>query len=385
MAQKIRIMQFVTGGFSGATSVAIDLTHAFGQLENVESLLVLRRKKSTTSNKLATLEQRGIPYALVSGVAHAITVYQLAKLCRKWKPDILVAHGFPEHILGRWAGLFAQVPHWVQVEHNSRERYTSWKLWQSRFLSKKTRYSVGVSEGVTEVLRSQRLFSRIVAIPNGVDTDKFVRHSQNTIGQRPKDLIMVARFAKSKDQITLIQALGLLKAQGICPNLSFFGGGSSRYLKKVKELAARYSLESQVSFCTHTPNVDQELAAHKIFVMSSFYEGLNLSVLEAMASGCVVVGSDAVGVRELIRDGDDGFVFKIGDSERLANIIESILAAPENFQSFADKARLKAQQFYDKKYVNQAYQDLLLPLVTGRVNDENHMTRDIGQPSTQAR
>ena len=52
MAQKIRIMQFVTGGFSGATSVAIDLTHAFGQLENVESLLVLRRKKSTTSDKL---------------------------------------------------------------------------------------------------------------------------------------------------------------------------------------------------------------------------------------------------------------------------------------------------------------------------------------------
>ena len=99
----------------------------------------------------------------------------------------------------------------------------------------------------------------------------------------------------------------------------------------------------------------------------------------------MVVGSDAVGVRELIRDGDDGFVFKIGDSERLANIIESILAAPENFQSFADKARLKAQQFYDKKHVNQAYQDLLLPLVTGRVNDENHMTRDIGQPSAQAR
>ena len=65
MAQKIRIMQFVTGGFSGATSVAIDLTHAFGQLENVESLLVLRRKKSTTSDKLATLEQRGIPYALI--------------------------------------------------------------------------------------------------------------------------------------------------------------------------------------------------------------------------------------------------------------------------------------------------------------------------------
>ena len=382
MAQKIRIMQFVTGGFSGATGVAIDLARAYVLQDTIESLLVFREKKTTTEDKLQKLAQEQIPYAVVSGATHMATIYQLAKLCRAWKPDILVVHGFPEHILGRWAGLLAQVPHWVQVEHNSRERYTSWKLWQSRFLSKKTRYSVGVSEGVADVLRSQGLYSHIVAIPNGIDTDKFARHSQNTIGQRPKDLIMVSRFAKSKDQMTLIKALGLLKARDICPNVSFFGGGSSRYLKKVQEHVVRYGLESQVSFCAHTPHVDQELAAHKIFVMSSFYEGLNLSVLEAMASGCVIVGSDAVGVRELIRDGNDGFVFKIGDSERLANIIESILAAPDHFQSFADNARLKAQQFYDKKHVNQAYQDLLLPLVTGGANDENHITHDIDESST---
>lgn len=377
MVQKIRIMQFVTGGFSGATGVAIDLARAYVQQGQIESLLVFREKRTTTEDKLQTLVQERIPYAVVSGVTHMVTIYQLTNLCRAWKPDILVVHGFPEHILGRWAGFLAQVPSWVQVEHNSRERYTSWKLWQSRFLSKKTRYSVGVSEGVADVLRSQGLYSDIVAIPNGIDTDKFARHSQHTIGQRPKDLIMVSRFAKSKDQMTLINALSLLKDRGLRPNVSFFGGGSSRYLKKVQKQVVRYGLGSQVSFCVHTPNVDQELAAHKIFVMSSFYEGLNLSVLEAMASGCVIVGSDAVGVRELIRDGDDGFVFKIGDSERLANIIESILAAPENFQSLADKARLKSQQFYDKKHVNQAYQDLLLPLVTGRVNDEGHITHDI--------
>ena len=378
MDYKIRIMQFVTGGFSGATSVAIDLARAYGQQDNIESLLVFRQKKTTTADKLQKLAQEQIPYAVVSGAMHIITIYQLTKLCRTWKPDILVVHGFPEHILGRWAGLLAHVPHWIQVEHNSRERYTSWRLWQSRFLSKKTRYSVGVSEGVADVLRSQGLHSRIVAIPNGIDTDKFAQHSQNAIGQRPKDLIMVSRFAKSKDQITLVKALGLLKARGVCPNLSFFGGGSSRYLKRVQRLVARYGLGSQVSFCAHTPHVDQELAAHKIFVMSSFYEGLNLSVLEAMASGCVIVGSDAVGVRELIHDGVDGFAFKIGDSEHLANIIESILAAPEEFQSFADKARLKAQQFYDKQHVNQAYQDLLLPLVSVHSNDESHVAHEVG-------
>ena len=78
MAQKIRIMQFVTGGFSGATSVAVDLAQAFGQIDGVESLLVLRRKKTTTPERLATLKQRGIPYALVSGFAYVITISQIA-------------------------------------------------------------------------------------------------------------------------------------------------------------------------------------------------------------------------------------------------------------------------------------------------------------------
>ena len=363
MAQKIRIMQFVTGGFSGATSVAVDLAQAFGQIDGVESLLVLRRKKTTTPERLATLKQRGIPYALVSGLAYVITISQMARLCREWKPDILVVHGFPEHILGRWAGLWARVPHLVQVEHNSRERYTPWKLWQSRYLSQKTGYSIGVSEGVANVLREQGLHSRIVAIPNGIDTDKFAQGSQTPIAHRPKDLIMVSRFAKSKDQMTLIQALILLRAKGLRPRLSLFGAGNRRYLSQVQALVTKHDLDAQVTFCAHTPHVAQELAEHKVFVMSSFYEGLNLSVIEAMASGCVVVGSEAVGVKELIHDGEDGFLFKIGDAERLAQILESILVNPESFQRLADNTRLKAQQLYDKTRVHRAYRDLLLPLV----------------------
>ena len=369
MAQKIKIMQFVTGGFSGATSVAVDLARACGEWDGVESLLVLRRKKTTTSEKLAVLERGNIPYRLVSGLTHLVTIYQLTRLCRTWKPDILVVHGFPEHILGRWAGLFAQVPHLVQVEHASRERYTFWKLWQSRFLSKRTRYSIGVSEGVAEVLHAQKLSSVIVPIPNGIDTYKFSHEGVNAILRRPKDLVMIGRFSKGRDQACLIDALVALRARGLSPRLSLIGSGNRRYLNRVKTLVSEHGLDAQVTFCSHTPRVAQELAAHKIFVMSSFYEGLNLSVIEAMASGCVVVGSEAVGVRELIRDGEDGFLFKIGDSEGLANIIESILSDPERYQVCADRARLKAQQFYDKQRVNQAYQDLLLPLVNGETNN----------------
>jgi hypothetical protein len=66
----------------------------------------------------------------------------------RFRPDILVAHGFSEHLWGRYAGLLAQVPHLVHVEHNTRERYTRWRLKQTRWLAARTDRIVGCSEGV---------------------------------------------------------------------------------------------------------------------------------------------------------------------------------------------------------------------------------------------
>lgn len=126
-------------------------------------------------------------------------------------------------------------------------------------------------------------------------------------------------------------------------------------------------LEKQVTFCAHTPNIDQELAKHKIFVMSSFYEGLNLSVLEAMASGCVVVGSKTVGVEELITNGQDGFLFDIQDSITLAEILEKVLQSPSKYQYLADHSREKACRHYDKQVRNAAYEKLFLSLIKTRV------------------
>lgn len=365
MEKPLKVLHFVTGGFSGATKVAVDLITAHNQIESVESLLVLRRKKTTVAKKLTELDQIGVDYRIVTGSTHLATVYELKQLCEQWQPDILVAHGFPEHLLGRRAGLLAKVPHLVQVEHNSRERYTPWKRYQTCQLSKATDTVVAVSEGVAQVLAQQNLQAPIQAIANGIDTTRFGGVNLLPITDRPQDLIMVGRYAKSKDHVTLIKAMHKLKQKGVMPNLTLVGDGRARYKKEVKALVESYALESQVNFIDYSSEVDKLLLQHKVFVMSSRFEGLNLAVLEAMASGCVVIGSTAVGVEELINDKQDGFLFQIGDARQLADTIELVLSNPAEYQPLAEAAREKALKKYDKSHVSQAYYELFQQLLEG--------------------
>ena len=360
--KKIRVLHFVTGGFSGATSVAVDIITGHQAYSDIESLLVLRQKKTTTSEKLASLEKKGINYQLVINSPHFATSKQLQQIIKEWQPDILVAHGFPEHIIGRTAGKKANVPHMVQVEHNSKERYTFIKLWQTRHLSQFTDSVVAVSKGVAQVLNKQQLKAPIIAIHNGIDPARF-DNQPLPIQSRPDDIIMVARFAKSKDHATLIEALNLLKQKNITPTLTLVGSGKTSYQNLANNLVKKYGLSQQVTLINHSNEIPQLLAKHKIFVMSSRFEGLNLSVIEAMAAGCLVIGSDAVGVNELIEHKKDGLVFSIGDAQTLANQLESVLTNPLNFETMTIQARQKVLSYYTKSRMLKDYYDVFTEIM----------------------
>ncbi|KAB2896501.1 MAG: glycosyltransferase, partial [Burkholderiaceae bacterium] len=93
-----RVLHFVTGGFSGATQVAVDLVRAHGASGRFEALLVLRKKRNTAHERVEALRAQGLAVEVVAGWAHAATVWQLKALCERFRPDILVAHGYSEHL-----------------------------------------------------------------------------------------------------------------------------------------------------------------------------------------------------------------------------------------------------------------------------------------------
>lgn len=360
----LRVLHFVTGGFSGgATQVAIALVNAAQASSTMTPLLALRRKSHSPKERIAQLQRDGVPLVLVAGWSHIATIWHLARVCRQFRPDILVAHGFSEHLWGRYAGLLAKVPYLVQVEHNTRERYTRWRLMQSRWLAKHTVRIVGCSEGVEQALLAQGLpAARILAILNGIALAPFAGASAVDFSSREPALVMVARLSKQKDHATLIHALALLRARGLTPVLHLAGGGKSAHRKPLEQLVNALGLQDQVRFLGVIRNVPALLMQSQIAVLSTHYEGMPLALIEGMAAGCAVVASHVPGVREIIREGIDGILVAPKDPAALADALEALLKNPEHAAKLACAARDRALSEFSVERMHQGYERLFLDI-----------------------
>lgn len=358
------VIHFVTGGFSGgATQVAIALVNAARASGRMEPLLVLRRKRRGDPARIEELRAAGVPVEVVPGWSHAATVWALASLCRRWRPDVLVAHGFSEHLWGRYAGLLARVPALVHVEHNTRERYTRWRLAQTRWLARRTARIVGCSEGVRQVLLAMGMPpERTVAISNGIRLQPFADAGSHPVAAREAGIVMVARFSKQKDHATLVRAVALLRERGLRPPLLFAGAGKPARRGPVERLARDLDLDGQVRFLGLQRDVPGLLMRHRIGVLSTHYEGMPLALIEAMAAGCAVVGSAVPGVREVIRDGIDGLLVPPTDPAALADALERLLRDDALASRLGDAARAQACTHFSRERMNDDYERMLLEL-----------------------
>jgi glycosyltransferase involved in cell wall biosynthesis len=354
------VVHFVTGGFSGATQVAVDLCLSALQGGPFEPVLILRHKPHTPMARVEALRAQGLRVLLVPAYwVHRRTQTVLARLLAEIQPLALLAHGFPEHLIGRQAGLDAGVPVLIQVEHNSRERYMPWSLRESRRLAEKSAALVGVSEGVRQSLLAQGLpADKTLAIPNGVDLSRFAAVG----GEREAGLVMSARFARQKDHATLIEAMGLLARQGLKPRLQLAGTGP--LLGRMKAKAAGLGLGDQIVFLGHHADMPGLLRSQAVYVLSTHYEGMPLALVEAMSAGCACIASDVIGVRGVIEEGVTGLLVPEGDAQALAGAIGRLLHDPALAARLGAAARERALAEHDLALMRERYEALITRCAT---------------------
>ena len=359
----MRVLHFVTGGFSGATQVAVDLCLAAQQGQDMQVLLVLRRKRNTDAARVQALRDKGLDVRVVPGWSHLATVLSLRKIALEWQPDILVAHGFSDHLWGRYAGILAKVPHLVHVEHNARERYTPWRLKQALWLTQHTAAIVGVTNGVRQHLIGLGFpTGKCLAIPNGIDLARFPASQLVPWEQREPSLVMAARFARQKDHKTLLLALSLLARQGLRPRLYLAGKGKARLLQQTRQLAHSLGLEEQVEFLGHVDNLPAFMSGKQLNILSTHYEGMGLSLVEGMAAGCACIGTDVVGVQDVIDHGQNGLLVPENDPAALAKAIQHLLEDPATARKLAAAGRAKAFAAFSRSLMMARYATLLRAL-----------------------
>lgn len=362
MTPRPRVIHFVTGGGSGATKVALDVACGHLRTGRWEPLLVLRRKQAPLPAAMAAqIAANGLEVAWVDEGPKWTTRRQLREVIARFQPEVFAAHGFSEHIWGRQAAIAMNVPVILHVEHNC-ERYAFWRRWQARPLAARTTATICVSQGVADHVRRLGLAAaRVEVLHNGIDTARFAASAPPFAG-RGQDIAMFARFARQKDQATLIRAARRLVDSGWTGRLLLGGGGKAAHRRKCEMLAATLQLGDRVEFLGQVSQPEQVFHRCRAAVLSTHYEGLPLVLIEYMAAGCAVVGSAASGVTDIIQPGVNGWLFPIGDDAALADTLRQVLAGGQEVEAVAARGQADAPARFSLDRMVADYENLFASL-----------------------
>jgi glycosyltransferase involved in cell wall biosynthesis len=185
----------------------------------------------------------------------------------------------------------------------------------------------------------------IFVIYNGIDIEKF-RSTEN--GQRQTGKMkfglgegpvigIIARLSDVKGHIYLVKAMESVLESFPTAQLVILGEGKTReeLVKVVKILG----IEKHVFFIDEIDDTGNALSAMDLFVMPSLREGLGLALMEAMASGLPVIGSDIGGIRSLIKHRLNGLLVKPASASELSQAILELLHNPDTAKSLGERAR----------------------------------------------
>jgi glycosyltransferase involved in cell wall biosynthesis len=149
-----------------------------------------------------------------------------------------------------------------------------------------------------------------------------------------KKLIMVARFVPQKDHRLLLHALRRIESAW---SLMLVGDGPCR--KAIQELAAELGLARQIQFLGERSDIAELLAEADIFLLPSRWEGLPISILEAMRAGLPVIATDVGGVAEAVTDGITGCLVAVQNVEHLRAKLQQLIESPELMSRMGQNGR----------------------------------------------
>ena len=223
--------------------------------------------------------------------------------------------------------------------------------------------------------------AKIEIIHNGIDPlrAKVSAEARKTfrraIGATETDcvLITVARFHKGKGHCVLFEAMHRLLVQHPQTKLMLLGEGAEQ--PEMRSLCKTLGIAEKIHFLGHQSNVAEWLSAAEINVLPTFYEGLPLTILEAMAAGLPTVASNVGGIPDAIGHHVSGLLVPAGDPQRLAEAISSLLADPAERRRMGSEARNAVFQRFTLERQVQVTEKMYLEVLDGsRATDASLLT-----------
>lgn len=207
------------------------------------------------------------------------------------------------------------------------------------------------------------LKSRIVTIYNAVDLDKF-RPSNPVYNAGQVRLVTVARFNKQKNVLRAIEAIDLVRNQtnGILISVDWFGNteDDARLWRSCMDIIKQRKLEDCFRVHEPTPDIISQYQQADAVWLPSLYEGLPNTVCEAMACGKPILMSAVCDAGNLVKEGENGFLFSPEDPSDIAEAIHKFasLTAPER-RAMGERSRKMAEECFDMQKFADIYESVM--------------------------
>jgi glycosyltransferase involved in cell wall biosynthesis len=295
-------------------------------------------------------EANNIPYRIVDlplagpWYVRPFKFLKLISNLRQAKADILLPYTSTPNIvcclIQKCAGVKLCV--WNQRDEGL-ERYPRWlEALATRFTS----LFFANSQGTSDFLRNELFVpsSKIHIVENGISLKEPLRSRAQwreylDVGEDVLLVTMIANFSPFKDHVTLIKAWNLVTRIFNRPCRLILAGNQANHTKtiEVKDLVNNLGLTNSVIYLDRVDDISGLLQAVDLVVHSSKSEGLSNVVLEAMASGRAVVGTDIPGIRLAL--GNLDCYAPVQNAKRLSQIILELLINTEKRNNFGKRNR----------------------------------------------
>ncbi len=322
-------------------------------------------RPGTISAKIAAVP--GVRLVHIATKSRILRLVRFAALARAVKADIVHNHAcWYGHLAGTLSGAKN-----VETIHNMFSWFTWFERWHYGLYSLLAQTMIAVSDHVRRYTLDHIPLmnpSKLVVVRNGIPVERFrdvkadeeLRRRHGIASGAPV-IGFVGRLTFQKGVEHLIDAAALLAATHPEARILIVGEGDLW-----DDLQTRAADRPQVIFAGYQQEIPRYLAMFDVFILPSQFEGLPMSVLEAMAAGKPVVATAVGGTPEVVVDGVTGFLVEPKRADQLAERLSRLIGDPELRLRMGAAGRARVMSHFSAEGMVRATEAIYADLVAGR-------------------
>ncbi len=303
------------------------------------------------------IKEKGIEERALRNTVNRMCLTRMKDYVEKWKIDIIHTNSLT-HLVGAILSRQTRKPHIWHIREALKEDYNL--LYDSRLqyrcALRNAEQVICISNYVRKIHRDMLTQSNVLILKDGFDIKKYVLHKAYQTKRAVYNLMICGYIQEGKGQLDAVRAVDHLVHDYGLKNiyLRIVGGNSGVYCEKIKRYIIEKHLQDYVSILPFQEDLKELRRDTDIALMCSRNEALGRVTVESMLSENLVIGADAAGTKEIIRDGINGYLYKTGNIHALCDKIYNAIQHWDKQERIIRNAQKYAIQNYDSdRYVEK--------------------------------